>query len=136
MFIISAIGSGLMRRWTVIFSTGTFCLWKAHLSHSFDKPNAYWNPEAISAIFLSMLRKRIIADRSLSLSKIYKDNENNPLVFEEVWGENPREIKVLKGPKCIRAMTGENIASGTNDLSVLMNESETGILLDSDSKLD
>jgi hypothetical protein len=36
-----------------------------------------------------MLRKGIMADRSLSLRKIYKDNENNLMVFEEVWGENP-----------------------------------------------
>jgi hypothetical protein len=79
-----------------------------------------------------LLRKRIMADRTLSLSKIYKDNENNPMVFEEVWGENPREIRVLKGPKCIQAVAGEDISLRLHDLSVLMDESEAEVLIDSD----
>jgi hypothetical protein len=79
-----------------------------------------------------MLRKRIIADRTLSLSKIYKDNENNPMVFEEVWGENPQEIRVLKGLKCIQTMSGEDISLRFRDLSVLIDDSEAEVLIDSD----
>jgi hypothetical protein len=137
--VISLLALGLprtksheKRRFTVIFSTADFCLWKAHLSHSFDKLNTYWNSKAISAMYLSMLRKRIMADRTLSLSKIYKDNANNPMVFEEVWDENPREIRVLKGPKCIQAVAGEVISLRLHDLSVLMDDSEAEVLIDSD----
>jgi hypothetical protein len=57
------------------------------------------------------------------------------MVFEEVWGENSREIKVLRGPKCIRAVAGEDIASGALDPSVLMDESESEVLFDIDSEL-
>jgi hypothetical protein len=58
------------------------------------------------------------------------------MVFEEVWGENPWEIRVLKGPKCIRAVASEDIASGALDPSVLIDESESEVLFDTDSEPD
>jgi hypothetical protein len=89
------------RRWQVLFSTGAWCLWKASLSYSFGKPNQYWGIESTPAMFLSMMRKRIMTDRSLSISKIYSDRDYNPLKFKDLWGQDPYEIRVLKGPGCL-----------------------------------
>lgn len=87
------------KHWSVAFLTATFCLWKAYLGHSFDRPNAAWLPEAVLVMYISMLRKRIISDRSASLSKIFSDKDYNPSSFLIVWGKEPQTIRVLKGPK-------------------------------------
>ena len=32
------------RRWTILYRTAVWCLWKAYLSHSFNEPHKYWLP--------------------------------------------------------------------------------------------
>jgi hypothetical protein len=71
------------------------------LSHSFGKPNQYWGLESTPAMFLSMMRKRIMTDRSLSMSKIYSDRDYNPSKFEDLWGQDLYDIRILKGPECL-----------------------------------
>lgn len=42
-----------------------------------------------------------MTDRSLSMSKIYSDRDYNPSKFEDLWGQDPCDIRVLKGPTCL-----------------------------------
>ena len=39
------------RRWTYLYQTTVWCLWKAYLSHSFDDSQASWQPEAAEGYY-------------------------------------------------------------------------------------
>lgn len=76
-------------------------MWKVYLSHSFDLPHAYRSPDAARGYDREMINSLILFDRILSMNEKYQSNECNEEVFEEVWGENPKTSRILRGPLCL-----------------------------------
>ena len=89
------------RRWTALYQTAAWCLWKAYLSVAFGLPHCYWNPEAATGYDKEMMQTRILSDRVLSMKELYQNKDYNPSVFKELWGQYPDEIRILKGPDCM-----------------------------------
>lgn len=89
------------RRWQVLFQTAAWCLWKAYLSVSFASPHCYWHPESALAYYRDIVRTRILSDRVLCIGEKYQDQKYNPMVFKNLWGEYPRDIRIRRGPACI-----------------------------------
>ena len=89
------------RRWLVLYQTAVWALWKAYLSHSFDLPHAYWNPEAARGYYRELINSLILSNRVLSTNEKYRNHDYNEEAFEKVWGENPKTLKVLRGPRCL-----------------------------------
>ena len=48
-----------------------------------------------------MIRTRILSDRVLSMNERYSNGHYNNVTFKELWGQYPREIRILKGPECV-----------------------------------
>lgn len=61
----------------------------------------YWTEDGARAYYRTTIRKRIMTDRVISMSKHYRFKEMNKSVFEEVWGQDPEKMKVIREPKCM-----------------------------------
>ena len=89
------------QRWNTLYRTAVWCLWKAFLSHSLQIVNRYWSPVTAVSYYREVIKRRILAQRTLALSERYSNRQHNKEVFEEVLGEAPSEIRILRGPKCM-----------------------------------
>jgi hypothetical protein len=89
------------RRWHTIFRTAVWCLWKAYLTHSFAAPTQLWALNTTRSIFRDMLRDRILTERILSTKELYSNNIYNVQMFTTLWGEDPRAIRIIRGPTCL-----------------------------------
>ena len=78
--------------------TAVWCLWKAFLSHSWKKVIRFWSPETVVTVYREIIKRRILTERNLSIIERYQNRLYNEKVFQEVWGQLPKEIKILKGP--------------------------------------
>jgi len=87
----------------------------------------HWREESVPAMYLSMLRKRIMSDRSASLSKVFSDKDYDPTAFFMTWCEEPQAIRVLKGPKTLRedGETLESMLGSIGSLWVAISDSDT-----------
>jgi len=59
----------------------------------------HWREESVPAMYLSMLRKRIMLDRSASLSKVFSDKDYDPTAFFMTWCE---ELQVYESSKALK----------------------------------
>jgi len=91
------------RRWDILYQTAIWSLWKCYLSHSFDDPIKYWEPEAARSYYRILVRKQILTDRVLCLHERYRTKDYSEKMFNSLWGELPNMLKVRKGPLCLRA---------------------------------
>ncbi|ELR06206.1 hypothetical protein GMDG_07861 [Pseudogymnoascus destructans 20631-21] len=89
------------RQWQSIGRTAIWSLWKAYLSHSFEKPIYLWTEGSACKAYHAMMLQRILSERVLSTKEIYRNAVYNETSFTKVWNENPRDIRILKGPQCL-----------------------------------
>jgi hypothetical protein len=59
-------------------------------------------PTAATSYYRPLLQSQIMAVRQGSLMERYHTGVNNPRAFELTWREDPRKIKVSKGPQCLQ----------------------------------
>ena len=90
------------RRWHAIYRTAVWCIWKAYLSYSFEMDHLLWSPDAATTFYREFMGRKIMTERTLSLSERYQNKEFNEKVFQAVWGQRPQDVKVLKGPDCLK----------------------------------
>ena len=62
----------------------------------------YWGPDTAAGYFKVVLERQILTERIVSISEIYRDSVFTEESFREVWGQNPRDIRILKGPGCLK----------------------------------
>jgi hypothetical protein len=48
-----------------------------------------------------MLKDRILTKRILSTKELYSNYAYNLSFFKEIWGEDPRAIRIITGPLCL-----------------------------------
>ncbi|KFY97930.1 hypothetical protein V500_01848 [Pseudogymnoascus sp. VKM F-4518 (FW-2643)] len=60
-----------------------------------------------------MILQRILSERVLSTKEIYWNALYNKAAFEKTWNENPRTIRILKGPRCLLSLTPVNPTAQT-----------------------
>lgn len=65
-------------------------------------PISAWLEEAAVAYYWSVIWKRIMTERTLSLTDRYRNGEFNSVSFQAVWGQPPEALKVLRGSRCLR----------------------------------
>lgn len=74
---------------------------EGYLSHSFAEPHAYWHPSAAVQYYRELIKKRILSDRILSMKERHRNSQYNEKTFFQLWGQWPRQMRVLKGPRCL-----------------------------------
>ncbi|ELR06201.1 hypothetical protein GMDG_07856 [Pseudogymnoascus destructans 20631-21] len=90
------------RQWQSMGRTAIWSLWKAYLSHSFEKPVFLWTEHRARAAYRAMIFQRILSERGLSTKELYRNAAHNEGSFERTWNENPRSIRILHGPQCLQ----------------------------------
>ena len=58
-------------------------------------------PDAARGYYKEVLNGLILSDKILSTNEKYQSNQYNEEIFTEIWGENPKLIKILHGPRCL-----------------------------------
>src|SRR4029077_19607474 len=89
-----------------LYRTAAWCIWKAYITYSFAQSCMLWVPSAAAGSYWEVIRKRILADRTLCLSERYQNRQHNERTFQKVWGQPPREIRILRGPACLNWRIG------------------------------
>ena len=89
------------RWWLILYQTAIWSLWKVYLSYLFDLSHRYWSPEVALGYYKEMIKNLILTDKILCSNEKYKSSLYNEDAFIGVWGENPHNVKILRGPKCL-----------------------------------
>jgi hypothetical protein len=108
-------GQAEIRRRHSLYRTAAWCIWKAYITYSFAQSCMLWVPGAAAGSYREVIRKRILTVRTLCLSERYQSRQHNERTFQKVWGQPPREIRILKGPACLNWRTGVPGEAGANE---------------------
>ena len=58
-------------------------------------------PEAALGYYREMMKTRILSDRVLCMHERYRSSDYDLQKFEDLWGEHPHSVRILRGPRCL-----------------------------------
>ena len=90
------------RRWLILFQGAVWTIWKAYLTHSFAQPVQHWAPIVAKRCYREYVNRRVLTDRILCITERYQSRDYTGQIFQDLWGEDPKALKIRQGPLCIR----------------------------------
>lgn len=99
-------------RWHILYSEAVWQIWKTYLGKQFRPEDTAMTVTAIVGVYRTAIRQRIMMDRAMVLSPIYRDERwRNEAAFRKVWGETTAGIVGPGSPKCLSRRIEETVLS-------------------------
>lgn len=88
-------------RWTILYQTAVWCLWKSYLTYSFGSEPQLWKVEIAVTYYRNQIIRNIAVDRIACISPKYEGQRGSKAMFRKLWGEEAIQMRLLRGPKCV-----------------------------------